>query len=111
MGCAGRATQARNASEDVQQLMRRYRDTRDYTSLTSLAKILRAGMQRAEIERLLGPPDVCFLSFVCIYQSNRLTAAATTLSLVVEFETGNVAPPSKAEPDDRLARYSFKGVP
>lgn len=82
VGCA-------NAS-DLDEAAQKYREHRDYASLSVVAGHLTKGMPRQEVEVLLGPPDYSPVAGTYFYSSDRREFSKEAgrelpTGLVVEF--------------------------
>lgn len=80
----------------LDQASRSYRANRDYASLESIHGQLTEGMDRAEVERLLGEPDYSPIEGQSYYSSDRREAAGdrgdVPVGVVVDYrdESGAV---------------------
>jgi hypothetical protein len=68
-----------------------FKKNHDYESLNLLVGRLRLGFARAEVERLLGPPDYSPIDGLYYYAAaDRRTPEGTTIGLIVEYRRLNV---------------------
>ncbi len=72
-------------SDPVSRASDSYRKAHDYSSLSVLVGALRLGQPRAEVEKLLGPPDYSPIGGLFYYSSDRKTEGGTPVGLIVEY--------------------------
>jgi len=73
------------------ELGRAFRQQHEYETLQKLAGYLRLGMSKAEVERLLGPPDYSPTEGQYYYHTaDRVTPEGTPVGLIVDYRRTNV---------------------
>lgn len=76
---------------DPAEISARFRQEHRYETLSRLLAHLRLGMTRAEVEKLLGPPDYSPIDGQYYYHtSDRQTAEGVPIGLVVDYRRTNV---------------------
>jgi outer membrane protein assembly factor BamE (lipoprotein component of BamABCDE complex) len=78
----------------IEKASANYKQDRDYTSLEIIYKNLSKGMQRKEVERLLGEPDYSPIDGQYYYSSNRSAYAEdqgreVAIGVVVDYRDRN----------------------
>src|SRR5207245_1238273 len=87
---------ALSCASPLESAIAKYRQNRDYQSLQVIERNLHEGMPRADVERLLGPPDYSPTDGQYVYSSNQHSRV-----LVVDYRRGD-------DVTDRLQRFDLE---